>query len=53
MQEHVKTFKKIEIGRGDDYKTNCLLECYFFKTYYKMIAINLGKEQAFGNINNQ
>ena len=38
-------FKKISTGQGDDYTTGCLLD-YNFKNYYKMIAIDLSKQQA-------
>ena len=33
-------------GQGDDYTTGYLLEYSYFKNYYKMIAINLSKQQA-------
>ena len=33
-------------GQGDGYKTGCLLEYTYFKNYYKMIAIDLSKQQA-------
>ena len=26
--------------QGDDYKTGCVLDCNYFKKYYKMIAID-------------
>ena len=34
--------RKLSIGQGDDYATGCLLDYY----YYKMIAIDLSKQQA-------
>ena len=37
---------KIATGQGDDYTTGCLLDCNYFQKYYKMIAINLCKQQA-------
>ena len=37
---------KITIGQGDDYTTGCLLEYTYFKKYYKMIAVDLSKQQA-------
>ena len=38
---------KIAIGQGDDYTTGCcLLDYVYFKNYYKMIAIDLSKEEA-------
>ena len=33
-------------GQGDDSTTGCLLGYNYFKTYYKMIAIDLSKQQA-------
>ena len=38
--------RKVTTGQGDDYKTVCLLEYTYFKKYYKMIAIDLTKQQA-------
>ena len=37
---------KIATGQGDDYTTNFLLDYNDFKYYYKMIAIDLSKQQA-------
>ena len=31
---------------GDHYTTGCLLDFNYFKNYYKMIAIDLSKQQA-------
>ena len=36
-----ENIEKVSTGQGDDYTTGCLLE------YYKMIATNLSKQQAF------
>ena len=33
-------------GQGDDYTTGCLLDYIYFKKYYKMIAVDLSKQQA-------
>ena len=38
--------RKITIGQGDYYTTGCLLDYYYFNNYYKMIAIDLSKQQA-------
>ena len=38
---------KIATGQGDDYITGCLREYNYFKNHYKMIAIDLSKQQAF------
>ena len=37
--------RKISTGKGDDYTTICLLDYPYFKNYYKMIAIDLSKQQ--------
>ena len=39
----IKTYeniRKIIIGQRDDYTTGCLLDCTYFKKYYKMIAVD-------------
>ena len=41
-----ENIRKIATGQGDDYTTGCLLDYAYFKNYYKMIAINLSKQQA-------
>ena len=41
-----ENIRKISIGYGDDYTTGCLLGYPYFKDYYKMIAIDLSKQQA-------
>ena len=38
--------RNIATGQGADYTTGCLLDYTYFKTYYKIIAINLSKQQA-------
>ena len=38
--------RKIATGEGDDYTTGCLLDYVYFKNYYKMIAVDLSKQQA-------
>ena len=37
---------KISIAQGDDYRTGCLLDYNYFKEHYKMIVIDLSKQQA-------
>ena len=34
------------IGQGDNYTTGCQLDYNYFNNYYKMIAVDLSKEQA-------
>ena len=41
-----ENIRKISIGHGDDYTTECLLDYAYFKEYYKMRAIDLSKQQA-------
>ena len=38
--------KKIATSQGDDYTTGCLLDYAYFKNYYKMMAVDLSKQQA-------
>ena len=38
--------RKSSTGQGDDYTTGCLLDYIYFKNYYKMIAVDLSKQQA-------
>ena len=40
------SIRKIAIGHGDGYTTGCLMDCNYFEKYYKMIAIDLSKQQA-------
>ena len=42
--------RKIATGQGDDYTTDCSLDYPYFKNYYKMIAIDLSKQQAIQQI---
>ena len=34
------------MGQGDDYTNSCLLDYTYFKKSYKMIAVDLSKQQA-------
>ena len=46
----IKTYEnitKITTGQGDEYTTGCLLDYTYFKKY-KMIAVDLSKQQALG-----
>ena len=38
--------RKIATGQGDDYTTGCLLDYPYFANTYKMIAVDLGRQQA-------
>ena len=37
---------KVATGKGDDYTTGCLLDYPYFRDDYKMIAIDLSRQQA-------
>ena len=39
------SIRKIAIGQVDDYTTGCLLDYNYFNNYYKMIAVDLIKQQ--------
>ena len=41
-----ENIRKITIGQGDDYTTGCLLDYSYFKKYYKLIAVDLSKQQV-------
>ena len=49
MNNDIKTYeniRKIATGQGDDYPTGCLLDYPYFKENFKIIAIDLNKQQA-------
>ena len=49
VKNYLRTYdniRKIATGQGDDYTTRCLLDNVYFINYYKMMAINLSKQQA-------
>ena len=46
MNKTYENIRKIATGQGDDYTTGCLLDYSYFKDHYKMIAIDLSKQQA-------
>ena len=41
-----ENIRKIAAGQEDDYTTGCLLDCSYFKDHYKLVAIDLSKQQA-------
>ena len=48
IKNYLKTcdnIRKIATSQGDDYTTRCLLAYRYFKNYYKLIAIDLSKQQ--------
>ena len=48
IKNDLKTYdniRKIATGQGDDYTTGCLLDYPYLKKNYKLIAIDLSKQQ--------
>ena len=48
FKNYLKTYhdiRKIAAGQVDDYTTGYLLDCPYFKKFYKLIAIDLSKQQ--------
>ena len=41
-----ENIRKIATGQRDDYATGCLLDYPYFKDSYKMVAVDLSKQQA-------
>ena len=46
MTKTYKNIRKIAAGQVDDYTTGCLLDYSYFKENYKVIVIDLSKQQA-------
>ena len=40
------SIRKIATDQGDDYTTGFLLDYNYFQSYFKMIAINISKQEA-------
>ena len=45
-EETYENIRKLARGQGDDYTTGCLLDYSYFIDTYKMIAVDLSKQQA-------
>ena len=41
-----ENIRKIATGQGDNYTTGCLLDYIYFRNYYKMLAVDLSKQQG-------
>ena len=41
-----ENIREIATGQGYDYANGCLLDYIYFKNYYKIIAVNLSKQQV-------
>ena len=46
MTKTYENIRKIATGQRDDYTTGSLLDYPYFKNHYKMIALDLSKQQA-------
>ena len=49
VKDNKVTYRNLRIiatGQGDDYTTGCLLDYPYFKDSYKMLEIDLSKQQA-------
>ena len=46
MTKTYENISKIATGQGDHYTNSCLLDYSYFEDHYKMIAIDLSKQQA-------
>ena len=44
MNKTYENIRKIPTGKGDDHTTGCLLDYSYFKEIYKMIAVDLGRQ---------
>ena len=41
-----ENIRKVATGKGDDYTTGCLLDYTYFRDNYKMIAVDLSRQEA-------
>ena len=44
MKKTYENIRKIATGKGDDYTTGCLLHYPYFKKDYKMVAVDLSRQ---------
>ena len=44
MNKTYENIRKIATGKGDDYTTGCFLDYTYFKENYKMISIDLSRQ---------
>ena len=40
--------RKVSTGQGEDYSTECLLDCVQFKDNYRLITVDLSKQKVLG-----
>ena len=43
--EKYRKFKKVMIGKGEDYTTGSLLDFNYFDKHYKLVAVDLSKQK--------
>ena len=43
--EKYREFKKVMIGKGEDYTTGSVLDYNYFKKHYKLVAVDLSKQK--------
>ena len=49
VKTNLRTHENIQknaTGQEDDYPTDCLLDCNYFNNYYKMMVVDLSKQQS-------
>ena len=46
LNKTYENIRKTTTGQGDDYTTGCLLDYSYFKKNYRLIIIDLSKQQA-------
>ena len=46
MEENFENLQENVTSQEDDYPTACLLDCPYFKQKYKLIAVDLSKQQV-------
>ena len=48
VKSNIRTYdniRKVSLGQGDEYTTSCLLDYNYFKEHYKVMTIDLSKQQ--------
>ena len=52
MSKTYENITKFATGKGDDYSTGCLLDYPYFKENYKMIAVDLSRQNELDTAGN-
>ena len=45
MLKNNRVLEKVMIGKGEDYTTRSLLDYYYFKEHYELVAVDLSKQK--------